>query len=136
MTTPRPSVERFADAIVRAELARGGGGRRSDVARRIMTRLHEDLGKLVGPAGFDVLCARALVLARRAHPSLAEITAGRGGTFTGFDDAAGDGDGQQEAATAIVAHFIELLVRLVGEDLAMRLVGDSWPERNEEEGKT
>ncbi len=34
---------------------------------------------------------------------------------------------------AIVAHFIELLVTLIGEDLAKGLVRNVWPEAVEEE---
>ena len=34
---------------------------------------------------------------------------------------------------AIVAHFMELLAVLIGEDLAMRLLRDVWPAAAEEE---
>lgn len=133
MITPRPSVERFVKAVVGAELApggRGGEGADTHVAERILQRLHHALGKLVGPAGFDVLLARAIVLARRAHPSVGAITAGPGGTLTGL---ASDDNRQEEVATAIVAQLIELLATLIGEDLAMRLIGDLWPGATEEE---
>jgi hypothetical protein len=133
MTEPRPSVTRFVRAVVQTELERDGGARDFDVAQRILMRLHEQLGKLIGSAGFDVLVTRALVLARRAHPALAGVTAGPGGTIAGLDGAAGDGGALREGATAIVAHFIELLVILIGEDLAMRLVRDVWPAAEEEE---
>jgi hypothetical protein len=123
------------NAIVRAELARGGSASDSDIALRIMTRLHQQLGKVIGPAGLDVLLARSLVLARRAHPLLAGITAGPGGALAGFDDAASDAVALQESALAIVAHFIELMVVLIGEDLAIRLVHDAWPAVEEDEKK-
>jgi hypothetical protein len=135
MIAPRPSVERFVRAVVRAEIARDGAGVDSHVAQRIMVRLHQELGKLIGAAGFDVLLARALVLARRARPSLAGIAAGPGGTLTGLADAGGDDGEQEEAATAIASHFIELLVTLIGEDLAMRLLRDMWPTATAEEGQ-
>lgn len=63
MLQPRPSVARFVRLVVRVELARGGGAKDSDIAQRIISRLHPELGKLIGPAGFDVLLARSLVLA-------------------------------------------------------------------------
>jgi hypothetical protein len=132
MSEPRPSATRLANAIARAEVARGGGEHDFDVAQRIMMRIHQELGKLLGPAGVDVLLARSVVLARRAHPVLAGITAGPDGTLAGLDDAALDGVALQEGAMAIVSHFIELLVVLIGEDLAMRLVGDVWPAAVEE----
>jgi hypothetical protein len=135
MIEPRPSVTKFVRDVARAELARGGGVNDSDIAQRIMTRLHQQLGKVIGPAGLDVLLARSLVLARRAHPLLAGITAGPGGTLAGFDDAATDAVALKESALAIVAHFMELLVVLIGEDLAIRLVHDAWPAVEKDEKK-
>jgi hypothetical protein len=133
MIEPRPSVARFVRAVVRNELSGGGGTERADVAVRITLRLHKELGNLIGPAGVDVLLARSVVLARRAHPILAGVTAGPRGTLAGLDDTALPGVELQEGAVAIVAHFIELLVTLIGEDLAMALVGAVWPAAAEAE---
>jgi hypothetical protein len=104
------------------------------VPRRLIERLHQALGKLIGSAGFDVLLARALVLARRTHPELAGITARPGGALEGLDDAHG-GVALEEGALAIVAHFVELLVVLIGDDLAMRLLRDVWPATAEVRNK-
>ena len=98
-----------------------------------MTRLRQELGKLIGSAGFDVMLARSLVLARRTHPLLTGIMVVPGGTLTGFDQTARDPGALQESMAAVVSHFIELLVNLIGEDLAMRLVRDVWPAAAEEE---
>jgi hypothetical protein len=133
MIEPRPSVTRFAKAVVRAERARTGAERDSDVVQRIMRRIHAELGKVLGPAGVDVLLARSVVLARRARPVLAGITAGPGGTLAGLDDAALQGAELQEAAVEIAAHFIELLITLIGEELAMGLVRTVWPSAVVEE---
>jgi hypothetical protein len=135
MIEPRPSATRLANAIARAELARGGGEHDFDVAQRITMRIHQELGKLLGPAGIDVLLARSVVLARRAHPVLAGITAGPGGALGGLDNAALEGAELQEGAMAIVSHFIELLVSLIGEDLAMDLVRTVWPVAAEEQDR-
>lgn len=135
MIEPRPSVMRIVRAVVDAEIEHSGGAHDSDLAQRIMTRLHHQLKKVLGPAGLDVLLARALLLARRAHPLLAGITAGPGGTLAGLDDAARDAVALQESAITIVAHFIELMVVLVGEDLAIRLLNDVWPALEEDEKK-
>jgi hypothetical protein len=135
MIDPRRSVTRFVKAVVRAELSHGGGVEDSGIAQRITMRLHKELGKLIGPAGIDVLLARSVVLARRTHPVLAGITAGSGGTLAGLDDAALEGAELQEGAVAIVSHFIELLVTLIGEDLAMDLVRSVWPAAVEEEDR-
>ena len=132
MPEPRPTVTRFVSAVRRVEIARGGA-READVTQHILSRLHQALGKLIGPAGFDVLLARALVLARRGRPVLTGVTAGPGGALAGLDDAARDGAALQEGAAAVVSHFIELLIILIGEDLGMRLVRDVWPAATEEE---
>jgi hypothetical protein len=129
MNEPRPSVVRFVRAVVRIEVERGGDGH---VIQRVMMRLHDGLWKLIGPGGFDVLLARSVVLARKDHPVLAGVSAGPGGTLPGIDDAARDGAALQCGAVAIASGFIELLVRLVGEALAMRLVRGVWPGLEEE----
>lgn len=116
---------------MRAERSRGGGDD-GVVAQRIAARLHEELARVIGSAGLDVLFRRSLVLARRAHPALAGVTAGPRGALAGLDDGARDRRALGEGATAVVAHFMELLVVLIGEDLAMRLVRDLWPEAAEE----
>jgi hypothetical protein len=100
-----------------------------------MMRFHQELRKIIVAAGLDVLLVRALVLARRAHPLLAGITAGPGGTLGGLDDAARDAAAIQESAIAILSHFIELMVVLIGEDLAMGLVHDVWPAVEKDEKK-
>jgi hypothetical protein len=130
MIEPRRSVTRFVKAIARAEASRGGDVEDSSIAQRITVRLHGELGKLIGPAGIDVLLARSVVLARRTHPILAGITAGSGGTLAGLD-AAVQGPALHEGVMAIVSHFIELLVSLIGEDLAMGLVRAVWPGAEE-----
>ncbi len=133
VTEPRPSVTRFVNAVARAE--GGGGADDLDVAKRIMKRLYQQLSKLVGPAGFEVLLARSIVLARRTHPALSGITAGAGGSLQGVDDAARDRLMVQGGALAIAEHFVELLAVLIGEDLAMRLLRDVWPGVAEEHEK-
>ena len=132
MIEPDPTVTRFVRGVVRAELARGGGASHAAVAQRTVTQVHEALSKLIGPAGVDVLLARSLVLARRAHPVLAEITAGPHGALAGLDDAARDGSALEEATVAVLSHFVQLLILLIGEDLAMRLVREVWPAVMEE----
>jgi hypothetical protein len=133
---PDPAISRFVRSVLRAELARGGGARGPEGTQRLFAQLHQGLAKLIGSAGVDVLLARAVVLARRDHPVLAEIALSPGGKLVGLDEgAAQNGIAVQEGAIAIVSHFIELLVTLIGEDLTMRLVGDVWPEATKEEEK-
>ena len=100
-----------------------------------MTRLHRELGKLIGSAGFDVLLARSLVLARRAHSPFAKIRAEPGGKLAGLE-AGATGAAEPEAdALVIVAYFVELLATLIGEDLAISLIRDLWTATAQEKKK-
>ena len=133
MSEPRPLVLQFVRTVADAELARGGGTSDSDAAQQIMKRLYDELATLLGPAGFDALVARSLMLARRVHPTLAGVSVASGGTLVGLGDPPGERVERAQGALAIVAHFIELLVVLVGADLTMVLMRDIWPLPAEEE---
>jgi hypothetical protein len=126
---PRPTIALVAGRIFRQELDRGGDGH---VAERIMKRFYEGFWKLIGPAGFDILLARSLALARKSRPILDGISAAPGGALQGLDDAARDRAALDVGAVELVTRFIELLVTLIGEELAMRLVRDVWPGLEEE----
>jgi hypothetical protein len=130
MLDPRPAVTEIVRIIALAERAARTGALGAPVAQGILTRLHGELGKLIGAAGFDVLLARALVLARRAHPALADVSAEKGGKLAGLE---GDVAGVDEDALSIVAYFVELLVTLIGQDLALRLVRELWTATAQEE---
>lgn len=130
MNDPRPSITLFVSRIFRHEVEQGGEGH---VAERIVRRLYHGLWKLIGPAGFDVLLARSLTLARKSHPVLAGISVTPGGQLQGLEDAARDSAALQDGAVALVALFIDLLVTLIGAELAMRLVREIWPGLEEEE---
>jgi hypothetical protein len=135
MAPPRPSVVRFTRAVVRAERTRTGGESDADVVARVFARLHQEIGKLIGPDGCDVLLARSLVLAQRAHPALSGVTSGPGGKLAGLDVVAIDEVALHGGSVAIVCQFIELLSVLVGEDLTTRLLGGIWPAAEEEENQ-
>ena len=134
MSEPRPAIERFVRAVASVERAGGVGADDAEVAARVVIRLHRELSQLIGPAGFDVLLARSVALARRTRPALADVAAGPAGALTGLDVASRDA-AIGEGAMAIVAHFIDLLATLIGEDLAMALVRKVWPALEEEEEK-
>jgi hypothetical protein len=138
MIEPRPSVNLLVHAAAGAELELGGDEQGSAAAQRILLRLHHQLAELIGSAGFDVLLARSLALAQRAHPALARITAGPNGRLEGLPDFGREGARLDAEMLAIVCHFVELLVTLLGEDLAMRMIRDMWPavadgERHEQQ---
>lgn len=118
MIEPRSSVLRLATSLVEAELSRKAS------AWHVTERLHARLARMVGTNGFDVLLARALVLAKKTHPALTSFVTAPGGKVDGLASAepVTDPAGLERAAVAVVANFVELLVVLIGEDLTMRLL--------------
>ena len=124
---PRPSVTRLAQTIARIELELARDERSSVVAQRILTQLHRRLGKLVGPLGFDVLLGRALVLARRVHPTPVQAMGTPADKPEDPTEVAPERATLDDGALTIVSYFLELLVTLIGEDLAMHVIRDIWP---------
>jgi len=127
MREPRESVVRLAAAHVRASLQQAD-------AERVAVRLHECLARLVGPGGVDVLLARALSLAKLVHPGLAAVEVADHGLLQGLNELSSDPVALEQAATAVIAQLIELLVVLVGEELTMRILSevlDEAPVREE-----
>ncbi len=127
MVEPRPSVTQFVNSAARVESAWGGGEREPLVAQRILMRLREQLTKLIGPTGFDALLGRSLVLARRTRPALRRFTSAVDGKLDTLDALAREASDFDEGTLSIVEHFVELLVTLLGEDLALGMLHDVWP---------
>jgi hypothetical protein len=100
----------------------------------------ENLSRWVGIDGADALFARALTHARRNHPALGVVRFGhRSETcLEGIEESART-HGAAAAAEGVAGIFtalIELLGRLVGEDLATRLVQQSVPDRPTHESQS
>lgn len=90
-----------------------------------MSALYDGLGKLIGSNGLDALVARALRMARASEPTLIEVTAAPGGQLAGLPS---DLLVRERGLTLLLAHVFELLMRFIGEDLAIRLIRDAWPD--------
>jgi hypothetical protein len=89
------------------------------------------LTQFAGADGFASLLRRALALAAAEVPSLQSVKIDTNGRLQGFEQipantAAGATGG--EAAVAITAHLLGLLVTFIGEPLTLRLVREAWPE--------
>lgn len=93
-----------------------------DEAVRMIDRLRMALGRFAGPDGFTSLLRRALALARVHDPALQQVSVKGDGSLAGLDQLPSD------AAIAIVAEVLGLLVTFVGEPLTLRLVRDAWPD--------
>ena len=97
----------------------------------VIERLRVSLAKFAGDAGFTSLLRRAVVLASADVPSLQSVKIGANGRLDGIEQLAADTDAGalgDEAAVAITAHLLGLLVAFIGEPLTLRLLRESWPD--------
>jgi hypothetical protein len=92
---------------------------------RVLEKLRLSLTQFVGADGFTALLRRALVLARSDFPSLQIARVTPDGRLEGIEEHAKKG---VEAATAITAHLLGLLVTFIGEPLTFRLIRNVWPD--------
>jgi hypothetical protein len=95
----------------------------AEAAERMCTQLRGGLGRWVGATGYRALLDRALGLARAEHPALGSLSChGGDGPVT---TAAVRAHGAAEVAAGmvtVVATLIELLGRIIGEEMTVRLV--------------
>lgn len=131
-------VSPAAWALARRLLLYEAGGREAPeaataAAGRAHERLRGRLAGVIGAIGFATLFARAQRLAQAEFPALARLAFGDGaGEPPGgrARPAADEADAATVAAglTALFATFIGLLGAFIGEELALRLIRDAWPE--------
>lgn len=124
---PSPSSETATD-VARRLWARTAGESTApeDVAAaadRMCAQLRAGLSRWIGAAGYNALLERAIGLARAKHPALSGLAClGEDGPATA---AAIRGHGAPDVAAGqvmLVAGIVELLGRIIGEEIAMRLV--------------
>jgi len=135
MPPESPTARELAHRLLARELA----GRRDtpDVvaaaAQRVCQHVSSELSRWVGPEGARVLLARALALAQVEHPVLANVQSRTQSEacMTGLVESARayGAAATAEGMVAILAALIELLGRLIGDDMAMSLVEESIPAR-------
>jgi hypothetical protein len=128
---PPAEVGDVARRVLEHEAA---GSDPADPARAVQTvflRLGDHMRDLLGSGGVVALIGRALNLARRQHRVLAGVTLGIAlpVTFTGLAQALEKEtpENATEAGTAILAHYLHLLIILLGYELAMHPVSKLWP---------
>ena len=101
-------------------------------ARRASDELARVLAPVMGRLGIDALAGRAVNLVQREYPWLAAThhPEQAEGLFSYFSISLAQQDPAvgAEAAAAVLATFTGLVVRLIGEPLAMRLLRQAWPD--------
>lgn len=135
MNQPSPAHEAVADELISAVRAAAPDTSCTDASERVLALLSHQVGLMVGREGFRMLVSRSVVRACSRHPLLMvvpSISPGRldGPFLSGLDDAAGGAGADQvhQAARAVIAELLGLLARFLGEDIAMRMVGQSFPD--------
>jgi hypothetical protein len=129
MDTPSSSVRDLARRLLAASQTASGSHVHEAVV--VIEKLRIALTKFAGADGFASLLRRALGLASADVPSLQCVKIGADGRLEGFEQLAADtGAGALggEAAVAITAHLLGLLVAFIGETLTLRLLRESWPD--------
>ena len=104
-------------------------------AVRVCEKLRISLTRFAGADGFASLLRRALALARAEVPSLQTVHGQARRSLEGLEELAADADERVgvEAAVAITAHLLGLLVTFIGEPLTLRLVREAWPDASLDE---
>jgi hypothetical protein len=104
---------------------------RAAAVQTAFLRLGDHLRDLLGSRGVIALVGRALNLATRQHRGLAGVALSTElpATFTGLAEALAKEtpENATEAGNAILAHFLHLLIILLGNELAMHPVRKLWP---------
>lgn len=124
----------------------------TEAAERASDKLRVHLSKRIGQEGFRVLLARALSLTTPLFPYLSAMRVGADGALVGLRGAIDRGSQEArdngtrnngtrnngtrddrtledtaEAATALIAQFLGLLIAFIGEDLTLRMLDAGWP---------
>jgi hypothetical protein len=99
--------------------------------QRIFARTCDNLRDAMGDDGCDALVARARARVERSHPALEDLCRRRAGDLQVEDVLATidayDVDAITAAVEVFLAALIEILSRLIGEDMAIRLIDHDVP---------
>src|SRR5688572_2366080 len=126
MDTLSPSIRALARRLL-AETQPAGEPSLPDFAI-VSEKLRNELTRFAGVSGFSSLLQRAVTLARAEVAALNHVRVTEDGHLEGLEQfAALPITVRQDAATAVTAHVLGLLVVFIGETLTQRLVRQLWP---------
>jgi hypothetical protein len=131
MDSPPASIRAWAQRLLALEAANKSASETDPHEfLRVFEKLRSALTQFVGADGFTALMRRALALARKEVPSLQTAKVTPEGRLEGIEEHATGATKHAEAATAITAHLLALLVTFIGEPLTLRLLRDVWPDES------
>jgi len=132
-----PRLSEFARRVLLSEADKDTGTSDRSIGfisalDRACVALHDRLAPLISSAGFQTLMGRAVQLAGREFPFLAQVTVATNTrcSFSGLPLAV-EGRTPEEivdALSAVLSHFIWLLVIFIGENLGLLKVRELWPD--------
>jgi hypothetical protein len=97
----------------------------------VCRKLRDHLTDLLGSGGVVALMGRALNLAKREHPVLTGVTLGgvHDTCYVGLAEALAAATAEEAAAAgdSVLAHFLALLILLLGIELGLQPVRRLWP---------
>jgi hypothetical protein len=130
MDTPTESMRKLAKRLLAVEAANQSASYlHVHEAVRLSEKLRISLTRFAGPDGFAALLRWALALASADVPALQTVKVKPDGSIEGLEEIAADAsNGGAEAAAAITAHLLGLLVTFIGEPLTLGLVREAWPD--------
>jgi hypothetical protein len=103
----------------------------ADEVVRACDKLRIPLTRLAGATGFSSLLSRALTVARRQVPELAELRVTADGSLEGFQEISRDRnavEATRHGGAVLLAELLGLLVTLIGKPLTLSLVREAWPD--------
>jgi hypothetical protein len=123
-------IERSADTPTTRELAQRlldyetaePGTADTHAVWRVCDKLRRPLTALAGAAGFRLLLARALTLAKKESPLLDAWKIKSDGSLEGLNGEAA------QAGAELVAQLLGLMTTFIGEALTLRLLHDVWAD--------
>lgn len=99
----------------------------------VCRQLAHELSRWFGPFGYHALLSRALAQARGGHPALdnVQIRSAADPSLEGLANSIErhGTDATTEGIVAMLMAFIDLLSRLIGEDMALKLIDQSVQDR-------
>ena len=131
MNTPPELTRGWARRLLALEAAnQSASDAHVHAAGRVCEKLRISLARFAGQDGFTSLLRRALALARAEVPALQTVKLTADCRLERLEEVTADAsNGGADAAVAIIAHLLGLLVTFIGEPLTLRLVRDAWPDR-------
>jgi hypothetical protein len=131
MSAATPKTRNFAKRIMTYEVTgKKSSGSNTSATFQVCDKLHQDLGPLMGNAGFRAFLSRALALASEEVPWLRAVHVKSDGSLEGLDklEAQIGPEQSSEGGVLLLAHLIGLLMAFIGENLAVHLLREVWPK--------